>query len=137
MCPHPTTGGRIPLYVTDTTVDVLSVCCVSTYYMCVLILLYMCSHAAISCPHTTHTTIILRYMCPDTTICVLILLYVCPQAMRYGPDAVYMCPNAVYMYVLLRLYSRPAHQRTCPACSGTVSMKWQSCMHCGERVLQL
>ena len=49
----------------------------SYYYICVLILLYMC-------PHTTICVLILPYMCPHTTIyvssyyyiCVLILLHV-------------------------------------------------------------
>ena len=59
MCPHAT------IYVS------------SCYYICVLILLYMC-------PHTTICVLILLYMCPQTSICVLILLNMCPHTTGRG-----------------------------------------------------
>ena len=108
MCPHTATGGRIPLYVTDTPVDVSSyyyVClhttCVSShYYICVLMLLYLSSHY-LYYYHTTICVLILLYMCHHTTICVLVRLYrrlIC-VVMRYIRVllAVYMCLHAVYM----------------------------------------
>ena len=47
----------------------------SYYYVCVLILLYMCAH--------TICVLILLYMFPHTTICVLILLYQSPPILRF------------------------------------------------------
>jgi hypothetical protein len=92
MCPHTT------IYVS------------SYYYICVLILLYMCPHM---CPHTTIYVSSYYYMCPRTTkqagpvdlptnenyICVLILLYMCPRTTKQaGPvdlptNENYTCPH--------------------------------------------
>jgi hypothetical protein len=38
------------------------------YYICVRILLYMCLHASIMCPHTIMCVRILLYMCPHNTM---------------------------------------------------------------------
>jgi hypothetical protein len=51
---------------------------VSYCHICVLLLLYMCPHAAYMCPHAA-------YMCHHTAICVLILLYVSSYS--------FMCPR--------------------------------------------
>jgi hypothetical protein len=63
----------------------------SCYYICVLMLLYMCPHATMyvsSCYYIC--VLILLYMCPETGergahrlryyICVIMLLYMCPHA---------------------------------------------------------
>ena len=68
----------------------------SYYYICVVILLYMCRHTticvlilrymrphSIMCPHTTICVLILLYMCPHRIICVLMLLYMCPHTTMY------------------------------------------------------
>jgi hypothetical protein len=67
-------------------------------YICVLILLYMCPHAATNATATRLSTTsgiyicsIYVYMCPHTSIyvssycykCVLILVYMCPQTTMY------------------------------------------------------
>ncbi len=83
----------------------------SYYYICVLILLYMC-------PHTTVyvCVLILLYMCPHTAIyvssysyiCVLILLYMCPHTNIYTcphnmcpPTTIYVS-SYYYIYVLMQ-----------------------------------
>jgi hypothetical protein len=106
----------IPVYV---CVLILS----SYYYICVLILLYMCPHTAIYVSSYYYICVlILLYMCPHTAIymssycyiCVLILLYMWayPVYGVYGPHAVlilvlmlssYCCPHAV-LILLDRIY---------------------------------
>ena len=106
----------------------------SYYYICVLILLYLCPHTTTCvssycyiCPHTTVCVLQLLYMCPHTIICVLILLYKCPHTaiivssyhylyliLPYMcPDAclcflrlLYMCPHTI-ICVLILLYTWP------------------------------
>jgi hypothetical protein len=94
----------------------------SYYYICVLILLYMCPHTTTmyvsSCYYVC--VLILLYMCPHTTIyvssycciCVLILLlYMCPHATMYVSSYYYMCPHTTiyvssyyYICILILLY---------------------------------
>jgi hypothetical protein len=51
---------------------------VSSYYTCVLILLYMCPHTTIYVSSYYYICVlILLYICPPTTICVRILTYMC------------------------------------------------------------
>jgi hypothetical protein len=63
----------------DTTIYVSAL-----YYICVLILLYMCPHYTIyvssyycMCLHTTRCVRIILYMCPNTTIYVSSYYYIC------------------------------------------------------------
>jgi hypothetical protein len=70
-----------------------------TYYICVLILLYMCPRTAMYVSSYCYICVlILLYMCPHTAIyvssycyiCVLILLYMCPHTTMYV-SSYYMC----------------------------------------------
>ncbi len=87
----------------------------SYYYICVLILLYVCPHPTIyvssyycTCPPNTTSVLILLYMCPHTKcphttiyvssyhyvslhyyICVLTLLYICPHTPIYLASSYY------------------------------------------------
>ena len=61
------------------------------YYICVLILLYMCPTTGYVSSHCCICVLILLYMCPHTAmyvssycyVCVLILLYMCPHTAVY------------------------------------------------------
>jgi len=89
---------------------------VSSYYICVLILLYMCSKPTIYVssyhymrPHTTICVLILLdvssycYMCPHTAICVLILLYV--------SSYYYVCPHTTVHVLILQSSLRPSMRK--------------------------
>ena len=95
----------------------------SCYDICVIILLYMCPHAAIYVHHTnidvsscsfTHVSSILLHVCPRTTIYmssyyyiyVLILLCVCPHTTIYMSSYYYRC-------VLILLYTCVLDTTTC------------------------
>jgi hypothetical protein len=59
-------------------------------YICVVILLYMCPHTAVSsycymCPHTT------IYVSSYCYICVVILLCMCPHTATYVSPCCYIC----------------------------------------------
>jgi hypothetical protein len=100
--------------------------CVKTcncYYICVLILLYMCPHTAdapvVHCGKTCNCyyicVLILLYMCPHTTIyvssycyiCVLILLYMCPHTADAPVAHCVKTCNCYYICVLILLYMCP------------------------------
>jgi hypothetical protein len=83
ICPHAA------LYVSS--------CC----YICVLMLLYMCPHAALSA----------IYVSSCCLICVLMLLYMCPHAAIYVSSCCYIC-------VLMLLYMCPTAPLT-RACAGS------------------
>ena len=100
----------------------------TSYYLCVLILLYVCSHPTICvlilymCPHTVHVSsyyytcvLILLNVCPHTTICVLILLCVCPHTTIH-------VSSYYYIHVLILLY-------TCPHTTIYVSSYYSMCPH--------
>ena len=61
------------------------------YYICVLILLYMCLHTTICVSHTAIYVSSYCYMCPHTTTCVLILLYMCLHSTIYASSYYYIC----------------------------------------------
>jgi hypothetical protein len=142
MCPHTT--KYVSLY----------------YYICVLILLYMCPHTLTAIvnhrshtiyvlsyyciyPHTTiyvssysqgdsespHSyyicVLILLYMCPHTTICVLILLYMCPHTLRaivnHRIHTIYVFSyNCICVLILLCM---------CPHTTISVSSYYYMCPH--------
>jgi hypothetical protein len=104
MCPHTTIYVSLYyyIYVSSHTCRSVAVCGASathssSYYICVLTLLYVSSYYYM-CPHTTVYVSSYYYMCPHTTIyvasyyciCVLILLYV---SSYYVSSHYYMCPH--------------------------------------------
>jgi hypothetical protein len=110
-------------------------------HICVLILLYLCPHAAIF-------VLILLYLCPHTAIyvssncymCVLMLLYMCPHACARSP--VPSCPSkntAICVYrkntekillcVLMLLYMCPhaCARSPVPSCPSAFAPHTHAC----------
>ncbi len=101
ICPHTIPPRSWDIYVS------------SYYYICVLILLYMCPLILHMCPHNTKYVSSYYYMCPHTTTCVLI-----PCLLALG---IYMCyvsayhPSSLLGYIcvlILLLYMCP-HTTIC------------------------
>ena len=109
MCPH-TAISVSSLYVAS-----------SYYYVCALILLYMCPHYILR-PHTTIYLSSCYYMCPQATVCVSSYYFMCPHTTTYVssyyytcvPILLHMCPHTTisassysYICVLILLYLCP------------------------------
>ncbi len=63
------------------------------YYMCALILLYMCPHTRIYAQRQREGAGSPQYVCPHTAVCVLILLYVPSYYYMCALILLYMCPH--------------------------------------------